>query len=142
MIINKENLLDVQMQANGDGTWCVIAKVKASEDTVGVLEMPNVSMDNFNLNTCCATVKCGNLFSFNAGYGVKINSTMKNYGQENLSYMEFMDFLTQENSKLRNRVKELKGEKTTLVNSYAHIIRKYKKIINSLQATIGKLINI
>lgn len=138
--------LEIHFISNNDGTYTGTIVCRVSEDTVFTIEYPDIKKNNLELSQEFEVI---NEFENNtlhyvpySSYLTKVRLVGDSLGKYSITFSELIDYLNNKNAKLSKQVKNLMKEKSQIINESSKQNKKYKKIINSLQKTIGRLIDI
>lgn len=138
-----KNILEISFMATDENLFSGKIIAKCANDAVATIEMEKVKIDELEFSrTEIPSPTNSFMFYCLQGYEDKINFFAKNIGKESMTFGELIDYLTAKNDALLEEVKRLRIDKLNIIKESEKQNRKYKKIINSLQKTIGRLIDV
>ena len=137
------NVLEFSFVANRENMFSGKIIAKCANDAIATIEMENVKIDKLELiRTEIPPPTNSFMFQCLQGYEDKINLLAKNIGKESITFSELIDYLSSRNECLLEEVKKIRIDRLNTIKKSEKQNRKYKKIINSLQKTISRLLDI
>lgn len=137
------NILEISLIANDKDTFRGKITAQYSEDTIVDIEMEKIKLNDVDfVHTEIPSVSNGFLFHFSPGYSDELKLYAESIGKESVTFSELVDYLKERNELLLGNMKKLQSERLKEIKEANRRNGRYKKIINSLQKTIGRLINI
>lgn len=137
------NILEVSFVSDGKDTFRGKIITKYAEDAIITIEMEKVKIDGIDLvRTELPQVGNKFMFCYPSGYTDEVKLYAESIGKESITFSEFIDYLKEKNEFFSETIKKLRLEKSNIIKESQKQNRKYKKIINSLQKTIGRLLDI